>query len=87
MATLVIEYRVDDYAGRRSMFDTDAMGRAAHGVTGHPIQRDAEDRNHLMLSLEFGSSREAKSFLAALRPAWQVSGAERAWVLEEAESR
>jgi hypothetical protein len=86
MATLVIEYRVDEYAGWKSMFDRDPMGRKVYGVIGRRIQRDAQDPNHLMLSLEFGSVQAARSFLAALRPVWEISGAKQAWILEEAES-
>ena len=87
MATLVIEYRVEDYARWKSTFDRDPMGRTAHGVTSYRIQRDAEDPNHLMLSLEFASSEAARLFLATLRSVWEISGAEQAWVLEEAEPR
>jgi hypothetical protein len=39
-----------------------------------------------MLSLEFPSAKEAKSFLDVLQPVWDVSGAGQAWVLQEAEA-
>ena len=39
-----------------------------------------------MLSLEFDSVEHAKAFVDELQPVWEISGAERAWVLREAES-
>ena len=39
-----------------------------------------------MLSLEFPSADHAKTFLTLLQPVWDVSGAQRAWVLQEAEA-
>ncbi len=40
-----------------------------------------------MLSLEFASIQAARTFLAALRPVWDVSGVAQAWIVEETESR
>jgi hypothetical protein len=37
-----------------------------------------------MVSLEFPSAQEAKTFRKALQPVWEVSGARQAWVLEQA---
>jgi len=39
-----------------------------------------------MLSLEFPSTDQAKTFLNLLQPVWEVSGAGQAWVLQEAEA-
>jgi hypothetical protein len=86
MSILLIEYRVEDFAGRKAVFDQDPMGRKAHGVTSHRIHHDIEDPNHLMLSLEFPSPKEAKMFRSALQPVWKVSGAGQAWVLHEDEA-
>lgn len=86
MFTLVIEYRVEDYAAWKVTFDRDPMGRAKHGVMGHRIQRDTANANHLMVTLEFGSAREAMRFRQMLRPVWDVSGAGQAWLLEDVET-
>jgi hypothetical protein len=93
MATLMIEYRlptgaVPDFADWKQVFDTDPVGRKAHGATRHRIDRDPDDPNHFMLSIEFPSVEQAKGFLdePTLRRSWEVSGAGRAWVLEEAET-
>jgi hypothetical protein len=88
LAILTIEYEVPDFAGWKQIFDKDPMGRASHGVTRHWIHQDADNPNHLMLSMEFGSADGARSFLdePAFQQVWDRSGARRAWVLEEAES-
>jgi hypothetical protein len=84
MPMLLIDYRVQDVVGWRAIFDQDPVGRARHGVTRHWIYQDAEDPNHLMLSLEFPSAEHAKVFRKALEPVWEASGARQAWVLEQA---
>lgn len=86
MTVLLVEYRVEDYAGWKAVFDRDPMGRRSHGVSGHRIYQDSDDPNHLMLSLEVDSVEHAKTFVDELQPVWEISGAERAWVLREAES-
>jgi hypothetical protein len=92
-ATLMIEYRlptgaVPDFADWKQVFDTDPVGRKAHGAMRHRIDQDPDDPNHFMLSIEFPSVEEAKGFLdePMLRRSWEVSGAGRAWVLEETEA-
>jgi hypothetical protein len=77
MAILLIDYRVADFAGWKAVFDQDPMGRKPHGVTHHWLYRDSDDPNHLMLSLEFPSADQAKSFLnqPALQQVWDRSGA------------
>jgi hypothetical protein len=86
MSTLLIEYRVEDFAGWKAVFDQDPMGRRANRVTGHRIYRDSDDPNHLMLSLEFPSDEDAKKFRKVLEPVWGVSGAAGSWVLHETEA-
>jgi hypothetical protein len=85
MSMLLIEYRVEDPAAWKGVFDHDPMGRSAHGATGHRIYRDADDLDHLMLGLEFPSEDSARTFLEALQPVWTASGAGQAWVLHEVE--
>jgi hypothetical protein len=86
VTVLLIEYRVEDYPAWKAVFDRDPTGRRSHGVSGHRIYQDSDDPNHLMLSMEVDSVREAKGFVDDLQPAWEMSGAGRAWVLREAES-
>jgi hypothetical protein len=89
----MIEYRlpteaVSDYDDWKSVFDTDPVGRKAHGATRHSIHHDHDDQNHFILTMEFGSLEEARSFLdhPMLKQSWEISGAGQSWLLEEAET-
>jgi hypothetical protein len=69
-------------------FDTDPVGRKAHGAIGHRIKQDHDDPNHFMLSIGFHSVEEAEGFLSepALKQSWDVSGVGEAWLLVETET-
>ena len=88
MAKLVIEYRVADYDDWKEMFDRDPMGRGDHGVRGHAIHVDPDDRNHFLLAMDFDSTNEARRFrdLPAFQQVWDVSGAGASWILEGVEA-
>ena len=86
MTILLIEYRVDDVDGWQAVFDADPMDRAAHGVTHHWIDRDADDPNHLMVVMTFATPEQAEAFREALAPVWDISGAGQSWVLERTAS-
>jgi uncharacterized protein YciI len=86
MTILLIEYEVADFAEWKAVFDRDPMGRGAHGVTRHSIHHDIDEPTRFLLSLEFRSAGEARSFRDALAPVWDMSGARRAWILEETEA-
>jgi hypothetical protein len=85
MAILLIHYRTQDFGGWKEVFDRDPMDRGASGVTRHWIYRDADDPEHVILSLEFQTVLTARKFLNALEPVRDVSGVVQASVLEEAE--
>ena len=92
-AILVIEYRlptdaVPDYAAWKRVFDTDPVGRKAHGATRHWIHQSHADPNRFMLSIEFPSTEAAEAFLnePTLKHSWEISGAGQAWVVRQAES-
>ena len=89
----MIEYRlptdaVSNYEDWKVVFDTDPVGRKAHGATRHRIHQDVNDSNHFLLSMEFPTVAEANGFLneQALKQSWRISGARDSWVLEEAEA-
>ena len=93
LAMLMIEYKlptsaVPDFADWKQVFDTDPVGRKAHGATRHWIYQDPNDTNHFLLSIEFRSIDEANGFLnePMLRRSWEASGARQAWVLAETEA-
>jgi hypothetical protein len=66
MAILLVEYRTPDFEGWKEVFDRDPMDRQGSGVTRHWIYRDADDPNHVILSLEFASAQAARTFLDLL---------------------
>lgn len=86
MAILLVEYRIQDFGGWKEVFDRDPMDRGGNGVTRHWIYRDADDPEHVILSLELRTAQAARTFLDALEPVRDVSGVVQASVLEEAEA-
>jgi hypothetical protein len=86
VAILLIEYRTPDFPRWKDVFDRDPMDRRGSGATRHWIYRDADDPEHVILSLEFPTAQGARTFLDALEPVRDVSGVVRASVLEEADA-
>jgi hypothetical protein len=86
MSILLVDYRIRDFGGWKEMFDRDPMDRGGRGVTRHWIYGDADDPEHVILSLEFRTAQAARTFLAALEPVRDVSGVIQASILEEAEA-
>jgi len=71
MFVVRIEHPVPDFdAWKKEGFDSDPLGREQGGVRRHRILRAIEDPNYVMIDLEFDSSSEAETFLAALRGMW-----------------
>ena len=85
MTILMIEYHVEDFNRWKALFDSDPMDRTSYGVVKHWIYGDPDDPNHHMLGMEFATAEQAKEFREALAPTWEVSGAGRAWNLEQVE--
>ena len=85
MTILMIDYHVEDFNRWKAVFDSDPMDRTSHGVVKHWIYRDPDDLNHHVLGMEFVGAEQTKAFREALAPMWEVSGAEQAWILEQAE--
>ncbi len=87
MTTLLIEYLVADFGEWKGVFDADPLGRKDHGVTGHTIYQDPDDRNHFLLAMTFGSAEDARAFrdLPEFQAVWEMSGAGQSWVVEQTE--
>lgn len=72
MPILHIEHRVADFdIWKRDAFDADPIGRATSGVRGHRVAQAADDRNFVMIELEFATISEAEAMQAALRALWR----------------
>ncbi len=61
---LVIHARVADFDKFKPIFDERAPARAGHGATRHWLYRSADDRNDLLVSIEFPSVEAARGFVA-----------------------
>jgi hypothetical protein len=67
MPTLHIEHEITDFTEWKSAFNRFADFRAQAGVRRHTIRQPVDDTNYVVIDLDFDSTDEAQSFLAALR--------------------
>ena len=92
MHVLRIEHPVPDFDAWKDAFDSDPVGRKQGGVRSYRILRPTDDRQYVMIDLEFDDSSEAEAFLAKLRELWaRVQGtimeSPRARIVEQVESQ
>jgi ribosomal protein L35AE/L33A len=92
MYVLRIEHPVPDFDGWKKAFDSDPAGRQKSGVRRYRIGRATDDRNHVMIDLEFDTLAEAEALLASMRAIWnRVAGTvirnPQARIVEVVESR
>ena len=66
MHTLRIEHAVTDFDTWRAAFDRFAGKRSASGVVGQRVWRPVDDRQYVLLDLDFDSTELARSFLRFL---------------------
>jgi hypothetical protein len=69
-AILWIEHPVDDFDRWRKAFDSDPEGRESSGVRRYRIMRGRENRNVVLIDLEFDAPGPADDFLLRLRRLW-----------------
>ncbi len=67
MTTLRIEHRISDYQLWKKAFDGFAEARAQAGVRSFAIRLPVDDRQYLMLDLEFDSAEPAQTFADFLK--------------------
>ena len=70
MYILRIEHPVPDFAGWKKAFDSDPVGRETSGVRRYQVSRPIDDPNYVMIDLEFDTTSQAESLLAAMRDVW-----------------
>ena len=70
MYLLKIEHKVMNYEGWKKAFDSDPAGREKSGVRQYRIMRGIEDRDYIVIELEFDTYSQAESLLAAMRAVW-----------------
>lgn len=62
MATMLLNFEVDDYDVWKPLFDQDPAGRTQSGATSHKIARSVDNPNEVFIRLEFPSVDQAKTF-------------------------
>ena len=67
MHILRIEHQIRDFDTWKGAFDRFSDFRQQSGVRRHRVFHPTDDPNYVIIELEFDSSSEAESFLAALR--------------------
>lgn len=70
MPVLQIEHKVRDFERWKEAFDGDPVGRQQGGVRRYRIAHLADDRNHVLIELEFDSNDEAETFRTGLQQLW-----------------
>ena len=73
---LVVQHRVADFDSWKSAFDDHENARVAAGAKRHWIFTDADDRNDVVVVIEYDSREQAEAFLAdlSLREAMAKAG-------------
>jgi hypothetical protein len=70
MHTLRIEHRVANYDVWKRAFDSDPVGRELSGVRRYRILRSLDDRDLVMIDLDFDTESQAEALLSAMRDVW-----------------
>lgn len=71
MPILRVEHRVPNFDAWKQAFDIDPAGRRRSGVRRYQVLRPTDDPNFVMIDLEFDSTSEAETFVAAMREVWR----------------
>jgi len=71
MYVLRIEHRVSDFETWKRAFDSDPIQMERSGVRRYRILRSTDDRNYVLIDLDFDSANEADAVHAALRDLWR----------------
>jgi hypothetical protein len=67
MPTLHIEHAITDFETWKGAFDRYEDFRVQSGVRGHQIRRPVDDRQYVVIELDFDTVGEAQRFLEFLR--------------------
>ena len=70
MYILRIQHPIPDYDGWKKAFDRDPVGREKSGVRRYRIMRPLDNRNFVLIDLEFDTFSQAETLLAAMRKIW-----------------
>ena len=70
MYVLRIEHSVPSYQSWKQAFDSDPVNRKKMGVRHFRIYRAVDNKNNVLLDLEFDSEDQANALLGALKTLW-----------------
>ncbi len=70
MYILQIEHPVPNYDGWRDAFENDPIDRKGSGVIHYRISRKPDDKNYVIVDLEFDTLNEAEACHEKLRQLW-----------------
>ena len=70
MYILQIEHAVPNYDGWRNAFENDPIDRKRSGVQQYRISRKLDDKNYVIIELEFDTLNEAEACHSKLRNLW-----------------
>jgi len=70
MVILQIEHRVQNYDGWKKAFDNDPIDRKKSGVKRYRVYRPTDDRDYVIVDLEFDDFAHATKALHALNVLW-----------------
>jgi hypothetical protein len=70
MHTLKIEHAIRDFETWKLAFDRDPVGREQSGVRGYRVYRPQDDRQYVLIDLDFDHAAAAAAFLEKLRQVW-----------------
>jgi hypothetical protein len=70
MYTLKIEHGIRDFDTWKVAFDRDPIDRKRSGVRRHRICQPVDDRQLVLVDLDFDNRNDAAAFLEALRTVW-----------------
>ena len=70
MYILQIEHPVPNFEGWKKAFENDPIDRKGSGVTHYRISRKPDDKNYVIVDLEFDNITEAEACHAKLQNLW-----------------
>ncbi|MFN2602185.1 MAG: hypothetical protein ABR582_05450 [Gemmatimonadaceae bacterium] len=74
MPVVRIEHKVASFDKWKQAFDSDPANRKASGVRRYQVGRLQNDRDYVMIDLEFETNREAEAFVQTMQRIWEGPG-------------
>jgi hypothetical protein len=79
---LRIEHTIGNFDFWKAAFDSDPIGRQKSGVRRYRILHPTDDKNYVMVDLEFDDLKEAENFRSELRNIWGSAETQKVLLME-----